>query len=477
MIKVYTPQIQVLLIKMAAQAGHGVDGARPAFTAGHTKTDLTPYLGDGGSVNTVKALASPAGGFSVSFADRFDPQTADTVYALIEPMDVIEIRGAREPQNYPGGTLPLIMRGFVSTIRRVESMGAGGPERSVVIQGQDAGKLWLVNQILFETAIVTDQPYLSAFHLQTVTGIQTRLLGVSDFMTQLVQQVMNRKVSDLNAFSSGQVKPFTVAATVTDGLIMPQAAQGFDQQPAWGLVEQFADRPWNEAFIVDLEEGPQFVFRPVPYKDINGNFLGGAADPGTIDLDISAVVSLDVMRTDARVANFFFVPPGDSELFSGHAVAVGALISGQPLDFDHVNNKPELFGLRKMTAATRLMPNGISDIPTKLSGDERQAAIGNVLTWAQERGLLLRDMNRDNSVLEEVAMTVKGSEELVIGQYLRLTRGDLVSTAYIASVAHNFAPLQTWTTNLTLERGDGFLVRSAAGGRPFYAEGRAGPYS
>ncbi len=74
-------------------------------------------------------------------------------------------------------------------------------------------------------------------------------------------------------------------------------------------------------------------------------------------------------------------------------------------------------------------------------------------------------------------MTLKGSEDYQIGQYLQLTRGSIVSEAYIASVSHAYAPLQGWTSNLMLERGNGFIVRSKMGGRPYWSEGRDGPYS
>ena len=90
---------------------------------------------------------------------------------------------------------------------------------------------------------------------------------------------------------------------------------------------------------------------------------------------------------------------------------------------------------------------------------------------------LLKLMNRDNGVFEESAATLKGSEQIVPGKSLTITRGALVSTACVEPVARNFTPMQTWTTDVVVVRGDGFLARSKMAGAPYFAEGRSGPYS
>jgi hypothetical protein len=80
-----------------------------------------------------------------------EPKAQDSLYALIEPMDMIEIRAARRPDKFAGTKLPLIMRGFVSSVRRSESMGEDGtPNRTIMIQGQDSGKLLQMFAIWWE---------------------------------------------------------------------------------------------------------------------------------------------------------------------------------------------------------------------------------------------------------------------------------------------------------------------------------------
>lgn len=213
-------------------------------------------------------------------------------------------------------------------------------------------------------------------------------------------------------------------------------------------------------------------------KGVRGAYImPGAADPGTIELDIKQVVSLDVGRGDDRVANFFYVPPGASMIDSSQAVTAATIASGEPFDTNYGNNKPELYGLRKMDAESRLLPESIGSLPAQLPAAEAQRAASGIVQWHVQRGRHLRDMNRDNSVLEEGSATVQGSELIKAGRYVRLTRGDLVAEAYVPKVVHNIALLDGWTAQISLTRGMGFLERIKMTGSPFWKEGRTGPYS
>ncbi len=477
-IPVFNPAIEVRLFKMVARR-HGV---AERYAAAKRDIDLTPLLGDTGAVRTMKDIGEPAGGFTVAFGDRLSGAAQDSLAAFIEPMDLIEIRAAREPHRYAGATLPLLMRGWVSSVQRTETMTADGtPQRTVVVQGQDSGKLWLIHQVIWELAYLQEVPFLDLFRLQAATGIEAAMLPVAEFMRQLTTRVVNPKVERLNAFAERQVRPFAVDATVPEGVVSITAVAPF-QGPLWDLVEQMADRPWNEAFIEDRgapgEEVPTVVFRPAPYRDRDGRLiLPGAAEPGRIDLDISAVASIEAGRSDQRVANFFWVPPGATMLDLNQFVNVGSLQAGDPLDFEHGNNHPKLFGVRKMTVPTRLLPDLPGGrAPRDMSEGERQQASDHVTLWHLRRAKQLRDMNRDNTVLSEGGMVVRGSEELKPGRYLRLTRGDLISEHYITRVAHSITPLQGWTTQLGTERGTDFLERNKMAGSPYLAEGFRGPY-
>lgn len=473
-VKTYNPQVQVTLLKLVGRK----DGMAERYGGGTREIDLTPFLGEAGAVRTIKSLTDPAGGFSVSFPDKVHKELKDSLYAAIEPMDCIEIRGSREPFKHSGGKLPLIMRGYVSNVRRSESIGQdGSPQRVVVVTGQDAGKLWLINQIFFEVVALIDRPYLETFRLQAATGIEAAWLPVSDFMKQVTERVVNPKVQKLYAMASRQLQPFRVDATVTQGVVIPRII-GEWQGPVWGLVSLFADRPWNELFVEDEEDQPVLRFRPAPYKDIKGQFImPGAAEPDLVTLEDADVVSLDVTRSDNRVANYFWVPPGASLLDTNGWNSVAALQRGEPLDFDYANNRPELYGIKKMEVGSRLLPDLLHDVPLAMPPAERGKAQDDYIVWHIDRMKLLKAMNRDNVALEEGEATVKGSEDLKAGRYLWIKRGDLTAEYYMTRVAHTIAPFRGWTTSLTLERGTGFLDRSKSPGSPYWQEGRKGPYS
>lgn len=472
---VYRPAIEVKLLKMVQRR----DGSAERYSAAEREIDLTPFLGDGGGVRTLKTIYEAAGGFTITFSDQAHPRTMDSVAAMVEPMDMIEIRGAREPHKTAGGKLPLIMRGWVSDVRRTESVSQDGtPQRTVTIQGQDAGKLWLIHQVIYEIAVLQDVPFLDLFRMQAATGIDVAFLPVSEFMRQLTERIINDKVRRMAAFSSRQVAPFRVEATVRQGIASATTAASV-QGPIWDIAEIFADRPWNELFIEDQEEGPLVRFRPAPYRSIAGAFImPDAVDPGTVEVDDSAAVSLDMQRTDKGIANFFWVPPGSSMLDNGAFNNVASLQRGEGLDFSHGNNRPELYGVRRMQVPTKLLPNGLTTLPSRAPTEAGRVQGGEAtILWHRQRAQELKAMNRDNGVLEDGSAVLRGSEELKVGRYMRLTRGDMVSEAYMTRVSHQIAPLQGWTTNVTLERSTGFLERTKRQQTAYFGETGRGPNS
>lgn len=480
-IPVDTPGIQIILYKLT---GLAYGQAYRGFSTAIDYLDLAQFLGDAGTVRTTKSIYEPAGGWTISFADKNSNEGGDTVYALVEPMDMVEIRMKRIPRTPLGGQLPLIMRGFVSSVERVETINPdGSPNRVVVLQGQDMGKLWLIHQLLPEIIKAKGREYLEKFSLLASQEIAARYWPVSELVREFTEGVMNARVAELTGISGVQVPPFTVDATVPEGIVSPALLQPFKGK-YWEFIETIADRPWNEAWVEDFEDGPVLHFRPAPFRDLGGGMiLPGAAEPGTIERDSEDIVKLDVRRTDHRVANFFWVPPGTSSLHTNNMTSIGSLYDGSQLDEGYGNNNPTLFGLRKMEAHSRLLPGALSETPIRYPpGGPRYAAGRETTTWHQYRATQLKLLNRDNVALEEVTMILKGHEDFRPGRYYRITRGQrrgsgLVTEQYAINIAHTFAPLRTWTTTVTCIRGDGFLVRDETAANPYWLEGRAGPYT
>jgi hypothetical protein len=474
-IPVDTPQCSVVLFKMVSR----VKGVAARYAGANRQVDLTPYLGDGGAVQTTRNLTDPAGSFTVQFPDQPNPQIQDSVYALIEPMDMIEIRMARNASIYPGGKLPINMRGFVSTIRRVETVGDdGSPQRSVVITGQNFGKLWQINSVFWQVAYAQDTPLLTLYKVDAILGMTVGFESVSKFVSDMVTIVMNKKIADISAFANRQVLPFTALCSVNQGQVTPAASATLSEGSLWDILTAFQDSPWNELFIQDAESGPEVVFRPAPFKDVNGNLImPEATDPGTVSIDISDVVSQDMSRTDTQVANFFWVDPSSTSLDTNGIVTAANIVDSSLLDFQHPNNNPILYGYRQMQGSTMLFPDGLTQMPSDVSPDDEGAESTGFPEWWKTRALQMMAMNRDNSVFEQGQLSLKGNETLKPGMYLKVQRGALASESYMTAVTHNYVPFQSYTTDVTFERGNGFIVRDNYPGSPFWAEGRQGPYT
>ena len=323
-----TFQISLVLKKLV----HRESSMAGAASAPQKSIDLTNYLADTSTVTTIKTLDQPFGGFTVTFPDQLNLSLQDTLYALIEPMDVIEIRATRSPQNYRGKPLPLIMRGFVSSVQRSETIGDdGSPQRQVVVRGIDSAKLFQINQVLFMFLQASGVDFLAKFDLQAQLGLDDAFEPVSSYMAKVVQY-MNDRVEKLAAYGKQIVPKFKLVATVKQGQAWLGGLTG-KNGPIWTFVENFADRPWNEVFIIDEEDAPTIYFRPAPYKDLNGAFvIDGAADPGSVDVKDVELISIDVMRSDARVANLYWCPPAGSTIETSGFMTSGQIANALPID-------------------------------------------------------------------------------------------------------------------------------------------------
>lgn len=499
-IQVGSPQIQVLLLKTTGvNFGNGGANQYRGASGSIDSIDLTPFLGDIGGIHTHKSVEAPCGGFSLTFADKVSSAGADTVYALAEAQDIIEIRMARIPVG-TAATPPLVMRGYISTIRRVEEIrGDGTPYRVVVIQGQDGGKLWQIHSILPEAQLATNlNSMLSSYTLLAVTGILAGLSPVADFVRKFNDQVMTPAINHMSEFAGRAVPTFTPKISVPSdqGWISASTLQGFSGGRYWDVLEYVADRPWNELFVRDQENGPELIFRPVPYRDIAGALImPGAEDPGHVQLDIGEIVKLDTSRGDSRMANFFWVPPGSSQPDTGLMASVAAFSRlGGANEFPlfsttHDNSALALYGLRKMEHGTRLLPPDLPEgVAANLHRPTTKLGAGDTTTsWHLRRAGQLNLLNRDNVVFETTEMVTKGREDLIAGIEIQWTRGQyrdtgLLTRGYCTAVQHVFTPLRSgsasaWTTTLTIERADGFLTRDELSASPYWLEGRRGPYS
>lgn len=473
-IKTYQPGVRVLLNKNIVRTA----GVSQRTAGGSGVIDLTPFLGDYGSVTTNKNLNDPMGAFQIVLADQIERSAMDSLYGMIEPMDHIVIRMAREPHLF-GGDLPVIMRGFVSKVSRSEAFGEDGrPIRTVRIAGNDYGKVFVNRQIF----------YLYDYNAAPVGTLQTSSLfekfGIypaepaGSFMEKLLADA-NEYLDDIWA-SSASAEAFSIGAdiTVAGGTIgtFQMPAPG----PVWNLMSSRADRPWNELFVEDRQDGPYLVYRPAPFVDLDGTLIQqpGAAETSEIGITDADVESVDISRDDRDVANFFWVDFDLHSELSSNTLLAGAFVASNPTVHDpgYQNNNKTFFGMRLMRVTSRHGWDDMRDLRGPVSTADKKAVTGLLTGWADIRREWLMKANRDNAVFESGTFKLKGNEQLNAGINLRLTRGALSSRYYINSVSHDFMPFRGYTTSVGVIRGTGFYERTKVAGSPYWAEGRRGPY-
>lgn len=488
-VRTFNPVAKVTIHKLVGRSAVQGEGSAPVserFSGTTREIDLTPYLGETGSIHTQRSTREAAGGFAITIPDKAfgESGTLETLYGLVEPMDGVEIRFRHGSMADSGGTdptkPPLVMRGFVSDVTRIQTMGGDGrPQRAVTITGQDYGKIWQQVQIWYMPGYVVGQWLLSSLRLFERFGVSADTLPAAEFVRQVTTKILDRYLGELlpaggalpASFDTSRV---TVANGVT-GLTGPQNHQGAIYQ----LLRNFLDvGPWNELFIDDSETAAQIVFRPNPTLTVSGDvIMPGATAPEVVEITAADVVSMKLTRSDQHVANFYWVRAPVFDLNSGVNRLLDAVASAgdrETIDLSaYPNTAQKLYGVRMMDVATQM---GDDDVSTFQSGlPEREHDQRNIrqVDWIAERRRQLVEQNKDSIVFESGAMQLRGNEKIKPGVTLRLKQGPMTSDYYVVQVTHEFLPFRSFMTNVVVERGTGFVQRIQRGGgadSPYLAE-------
>lgn len=478
-ITVYQPELQVILHKtVIRRTTNGKDATSQRFqgTASERTIDLAQFLGEAGSVQVTKGVSEPAGGWQVTLADRAlqSGGTYESLYGLVEPMDMVEIR-MRHGTPTTAGRLPIVMRGFVTDVRRSEGMGNDGrPQRAVVLSGQDYGKVWQIIQINYFAGYLVGQSLLTDFKLFEQFGIgYETTLPAEKFLEDVIYKVVNPYLDRMLPSNSVLPRSIQVDSWVKGGTVSPgiQAQEG----TIYELLRSFGDvGPWNELFMEDRDDGVYCVYRPNPYVDITTGELiqKDAPDPVFVDVDAVDVMAMSVSRSDANVANFYWVDSARFNLATDVYRRQNAEASQDPTVVlrDYPNSDAKLYGIRLMRVSTQ---QGGSDMTTHNTGGKAagvEAMEKSFAGWADGRRRVLVESNRDNVLMESGSIRMRGREDLKPGRYLRITRGDFVATYYVNQVDHEFVPFVGFFTNVAVSRGTGFVRRITRGGSPYLSE-------
>lgn len=482
--------------------------------------DITPYIGEGGSITTAKDLYNPKGRWEVVIPDKpwgkgegsgsgQSSFIVDSIYGLVAPMNVVEIRLARNAYKYTN-RLPVIMRGFVRDVAREESMGEDGhPARFVRISGDDYGCIGEI--VKLHQFFGSSGQYLNPILRLNELSINASVLPAAEYMETLLEELWNEQLFQMMMetgnwkvqkvqFDGDQVKVGAVAT----------AQIATNNGTAWKLMMDKADTPWNELFIedrdieIDGEEGIFLVYRPTPYADIktilqsgdnakDNEFIentGQKIDPSRIwtvvaDDDESAGDEFVMMRSanyrrhDREVYNIFWVT-GEMLKFAADkqmATAIARKVADVHLlhaEDGGVNCQVEIYGARPLELNSSHMPTGTD--PHHTADDPEQSRV-NISNWTKLRRQWLMAANRDNVKFDEGELSVHGNEQLRIGSYYLVRRGHLQVQHYITQVSHHFVPYREFTTTLGFIRANNHYQRELIRGNgmsPFFLEGRKG---
>jgi hypothetical protein len=485
-VKIYQPSVSVTLYKTISRTtlDNGTPVSQRFQGTAHT-IDLTPFLGENSVLRTSKSVREAAGGFSLTLADKpykgnyAGATTLESLYGLVEPMDFIEIRMRHDPPSSQGQKPTIIMRGFVSEITRSESMGSDGrPQRFVIINGQDYGKLWQMLQIIYLPGYVIGEDIISGFKLFERFGGAVNILKSADFVTQIIQTILNPYLANLMPSNSPNPATIQLDMTVSHGVTSIQGPQN-QEGSIYNLLRTYGDVGiWNELYLDDREDGVYCVYRPVPALDASGNLIqSDAPNPVYWDLPDTDVISLNVSRSDANVANYYWVRAPRFDLVDSlyqQQFAIQGAAADTVLLGTYANSSSNLYGTRVMYGETQQGGDEVGSMASGLPKAQQATRNASMANWTADRRAIMVNQNKDNVLFERGAIRVRGNENIKAGMYVRLRRGQFRSSYYVVQVDHEFIPFQGFFSTLIVERGTGFIERAkrngSGGDSPYLAE-------
>lgn len=481
---VASPQLSVKLFKTIDRKGQPAVSTR--YQGKDEAIDLTPFLDAGSSVRTSKNVREPAGGFVLTFADRPQSQSGsselESIYGLVEPMDIVEIRmwGGVGPTP---AKLPIVMRGFVSNVRRAQAMTGAGPQRQVVVSGQDYGKIWQTFQVIHLIAYAESKNLLTNFALWQLFGVAAQnVMPAGGWVRAMIDKIINPHMAGFMPSNSTVPRSLKTGDSISVAHGKVNDSYQSMQGSIYDILKLHGDVGiWNELYTEDREDGVHVVYRPIPALDLytGKKIQDDAPDPVFCPIADDVVKSLVVDRSDANVSNFYWVNGARLDVITDMQRRLAAI----PADdarvsiHDYANSARKYYGDRAMYGDTQQADDATQNFNSGEAEAAHRVRDGQLEAWVDKRRRIMMEMNRDNVVFERGTASVKGgvmrvgnTDLMRAGDYARIKQGRFEFDAYVPQIEHEYAPLSHYTQTLTLERGNGFAKRMASGNSPWLTE-------
>jgi hypothetical protein len=475
--------------------------------------------------------------WQVVFVPRDSTDSFDTLYDIIEPMAYCEIKIRSFSKD-----AVVVMRGFVTNVSKALDLSSGVPQRQIVISGENYGKILRMAYIhyaygLDPLAVVgasgTGAPLFFGYGVDVITAQDGR---PSTVMTQIFNNLILPNFRNIQAYLANRTKvteqltsedvdfvgvranPGEVAASKIGAFKLDIDDDGVDGNrnldlnlayidPAAGaqelsvleFIENFSGAPWNEIYTDDAPQATYLVFRPKPWRNRFGVYVGATSfgsaglrevpdDRAKEDvprkIEPEEVVAYQLGRTDEEVYNYFFTDP----VVSFYGVNFESVVRSLPdndnphytagiLNFTdsntgNINTKSsdklefsriELFGFRKARVSSRFLsfPPG-SNWKDKFGGDKinSDTVVGDVVQQSRTLNKVLVNAMEHNSQLENGVITIKGREDIRAGMYVKLRpdrNDDTYHLYYVTSAQHTLGVFRNYITILTVARGEAHL--------------------
>ncbi len=477
---------------------HTADALYAVKKGGYQWDDTQPTR-DVLSITTNKQMGSPVGTFQITLTGARGADGMDW-YDRLDQNNLVVIKMGRPPE-----ILATVMVGLIDEVRRTKIMGANGqPERGVLVRGSDFAKPLTKAMLVFYPSLALDPTISQDSFFPTSGGFVPML----DFFTgadliqgrpeEMIQQaivrilyrIMNMNFSywesakGMKTIHLSNVLRYLLTSTPD---VVPFMMTMLDYEGAfWNFVERVNIAPFNEMFVDTrgfLPDGTKEYMQMVPNLAKSSYYPAGdplaqyMADKG---IDTNPNWSASFGDDESKVIFFLRRTPFDFKDWNNlytHTVEYDALIS-EDLGFSDQENYnsfiaynslsvPNAVNLKLLVPPVMDIDNvksfGMSPMEVQIEGIsvDESGDLTDSISACQTLSQTLYDWYSKNRLYKAGTVQVKGNGYYKIGQrlliknceYNKYTKqwDDLVF--YIEGVMQSFNVMDSWTTTLTLTRG------------------------